>query len=110
MESRIEIDEQYNDDMRDTRTLRQKVCMQLVYKYMWMCKSRLAKDGYPGAAWSSVDIMDHAHSYGIHWTATFPDTWRLGHFNMHMNSMHVHENSEGLSSATNPKPKGITIP
>ena len=25
MESRIEIDEQYNDDMRDTRTLRQKV-------------------------------------------------------------------------------------
>ena len=27
MESRIEIDEQYNDDMRDTRTLRQKVTM-----------------------------------------------------------------------------------
>ena len=25
MVSRIEIDEQYNDDMRDTRTLRQKV-------------------------------------------------------------------------------------
>ena len=25
MASRIEIDEQYNDDMRDTRTLRQKV-------------------------------------------------------------------------------------
>ena len=25
MESRIEIDEQYNEDMRDTRTLRQKV-------------------------------------------------------------------------------------
>ena len=29
MESRIEIDEQYNDDMRDTRTLRQKVTMHV---------------------------------------------------------------------------------
>ena len=29
MESRIEIDEQYNDDMRDTRTLRQKVSMHI---------------------------------------------------------------------------------
>ena len=27
MESRIEINEQYNDDVRDTRTLRQKVTM-----------------------------------------------------------------------------------
>ena len=34
MESRIEIDEQYNDDMRDTRTLRQKVTMLLVLYYL----------------------------------------------------------------------------
>ena len=36
MESRIEIDEQYNDDMRDTRTLRQKVSMLLVPYYMYI--------------------------------------------------------------------------
>ena len=24
--------------------------------------------------------------------------------------MYLHENSEGLSSATNPEPKGVTIP
>ena len=34
MESRIEIDEQYNDDMRDTRTLRQKVSILLVPYYL----------------------------------------------------------------------------
>ena len=37
MESRIEIDEQYNDDMRDTRTLRQKVSSYTcTYMYMYM--------------------------------------------------------------------------